>query len=122
MENTINSEELLDRVAGDRVLLSELLEIFAHDWPAQIEAARGALARAEPEGVERAGHSLKGTLANLAATGACRLAARVEDIGRSRRLDEAKSVLMELEQELGRVTDSLALLCQGGACEDSHRR
>jgi two-component system sensor histidine kinase/response regulator len=115
MEDPVNTQELWSRVGSDRALLSELLELFRQDYPAQIEAARKALAGAESEGVERAAHSLKGTLANLAATGACKLAAQLEDLGRSRQLGHANSTLTQLEREISRVTASLDILCQGGA-------
>jgi len=111
----INSEELMDRLEGDRALLSELLGFFRRDYPGQIRAARQALSRAEAEGVERAGHALKGILANLSAIVACRLAARLEEMGRTRDLAHADSTLAELEQELSRVTASLDLLCEGVA-------
>src|SRR5580658_532494 len=96
----VSSQELWERVGGDRALLSELLELFRNDYPTQIQAVREALGRADSRGVEQAAHSLKGTLANLSATVAYRLASELEDMGRSGHLAKANSGLTELEQEL----------------------
>ena len=122
MEDAINSKELWDRVGGDRELLSELRELFRREYPAQVQAARKALARAESEGVEHAAHSLKGSLASLAATVACGLAAQLEAIGHSRNLAQANSTLTELEREMGRVAASLDILCQNVSVKDPHRQ
>jgi two-component system, sensor histidine kinase and response regulator len=109
----VNAQELWERLGSDRVLLSELLELFRNDYPTQIQAAREALGRADSRGVEQAAHSLKGTLANLSATFACRLASQLEDMGRSGHFAKVDSGLTELEQELRRVTTALDILCQG---------
>jgi len=122
MADTINSRELWDHVGGDRALMSELLELFRRDYPSQIQAAREALRRADAEGVENVGHSLKGALASLAATVASGLASRLEDTGRSGHLEQTDSILTELEQELSRVTASLDILRQGVSVEDSNCR
>lgn len=114
MNNTIDSGELLERVGDDRDLLCEIADTFRTDWPVQMEAARVALASADAEGVERAAHCLKGALANLAANSARELAARIEDQGRSCQLEHLDSSLVELEQELNRVTAALDALCRGG--------
>lgn len=58
---------------------------------------------------------LKGTLTDLSATIACRLAARLVEMGRSRDLVHVDSTLAELEQELSRVIAPLDLLSEGGA-------
>jgi two-component system sensor histidine kinase/response regulator len=118
----VNAQELWDRVGGDRVLLSELSELFRDDYPKQIQAAQEALGRADSRGFEQAAHSLKGTLANLSATVACRLAAELEVMGRSGHLEKANSGLTELEQELRRVAAALDNLCQGPDTRVVHPR
>jgi HPt (histidine-containing phosphotransfer) domain-containing protein len=122
MEDTINSQELWDRLGDDRALLSELLDDFRQDYPAQIQAVGEALACEDSPGVQHAAHSLKGTLGNLAATVGYRLAAKLEDIGRSGQLAQANSVLTELEQELSRVTTALDILCHGADTRVGHLR
>lgn len=115
MEEAINSQELLERVGGDRELVSELLECFRRDYPAQIQQARAALVRAESKGVENAAHSLKGALANLAASNAHALAAQLENLGQSGQFSRAHEILADLERELERVATSLDTFCHGGA-------
>jgi CheY-like chemotaxis protein/HPt (histidine-containing phosphotransfer) domain-containing protein len=114
-ESAVNAEELLERVGGDLGFLSELAEIFRADYPKQIRVAQEALARSDAEGVKRAGHVLRGALANLAATDACALALKVEETGASGDLSHAGPAIARLEEELYRVTASLDSLCQEAA-------
>lgn len=121
MGKAIDSKELLERVDGDYELLSELLDSFRQDYPGQIQLVRQALTRSDLRGIEHGAHSLKGTLANLSANAASRLAGKLEEMGRSGHLAQANSTLAELEQELSRVIVSLGILCEGMSSEDTYR-
>jgi CheY-like chemotaxis protein len=111
-EESVDFEELLDRVDGDKVFLAELLEIFRADYPKQIRAGRSALAQKNAVGVKRAGHALRGALANLGARQACGIAEELEAIGDSGDLTLAEAALMQLERELLRVATSVDSVCQ----------
>jgi two-component system sensor histidine kinase/response regulator len=119
---SVTAEELLGRLDGDRALLAELLEMFREEYPKQIQAMRVALAQGAAEELQRAGHTLKGTLANLAALPGRDLAGRIEELGRNNNLEAAGPVTSELERELCRVEAALEHLCQGVPVEDTHRR
>ncbi len=111
-DNAVDIDDLLARVDGDRVFLLELVEIFRADYPKQIQTARKALAQKDAIGVKRAGHTLRGALANLAARNACSMAEALETIGGSGDFALVEPALMQLENEMGRVARSLDGLCQ----------
>ena len=115
VESAVNGPELLDRIGDDRLLLRELLELFQSDATAQVETARRALESGNLDKVERAGHALKGMLANLAAPQAGRLASQLEEMGRSGDLKGAAELLTRLREELLRVETALTVLCDGGS-------
>jgi two-component system, sensor histidine kinase and response regulator len=107
---TVDAAELLKRIDGDRVFLSELVGIFREDYPGQIQNAKEAIARTDAAGVERVGHALKGALANLSATGASFVAGELETIGRSGELALAGAKLMDVEKEVHRAMETLDAL------------
>jgi two-component system, sensor histidine kinase and response regulator len=104
---TLNAAELLHRIDGDRALLAELVEILRMEYPGQLRDAQESIARGDAKGLERAGHSLKGALVNLSATSASGFAAELESLGRSGKLTLAGPKLMELENEMHQVIDTL---------------
>ena len=109
--DVVNTEELLERIDSDRVFLAELVELFRSDYPVQLQAAREALAQKDATGVKHVGHTLKGALSNLSATGALNMAREIESLGKSGNLSPVEGLLAQLEQELGRVTLKLESLC-----------
>ena len=113
--SSICSEELLERIDGDRGFLVELLELFRGDYPAQIRAAREAIAEGDAAGLQKIGHALKGALGNLAAQHASGLASELELMGKSGDMALAGSRVKVLEEELVQVIETLEGLCVGEA-------
>jgi HPt (histidine-containing phosphotransfer) domain-containing protein len=106
----VNAVELLQRIDGDRTLLAELVEVLRAEYPGQLRNLRESIARGDASAVERVGHALRGALGNLSATSASGFAAELESIGRSGNLALARSKLMELENEMHRVMETLDAL------------
>lgn len=106
----VDAAELLQRIDGDRAFLSELVAIFRGEYPGQIQNAQQAIARKDAAGVERVGHTLKGALGNLSATGASAFAGELETMGRSGNLALAGAKLMEVENEVHRAMETLDAL------------
>ena len=106
----IETEELLDRIDGDRAFLSELLDLFRADYPLQIQAARMAIESNDAAELQKAGHALKGALGNLAATTASRMASELESMGKSRNMTAAGKRVDQLEEELILVLEALESL------------
>jgi PAS domain S-box-containing protein len=108
----VNAQELLDRVDGDREFLTELLELFREDGPRQFGRIKAALDREDMIEVMRLSHSLRGSLANLAARPAASLAAEVEQAAKTLDVRCTKAPLGRLEAEMERVLHALDSLCQ----------
>ena len=110
-ETAVHTDELLERVDGDRVLIAELLDLLRDDYPEQIEAMRRAIAVGNNKTLEMVAHSMKGALGNLAATNGAELASELEKIGKSGHAAHAQTKLTKLEDELDRVVRQLEGLC-----------
>ena len=108
---SVSAEELMERINGDLGFLSELLDIFRRDYPQQIEAVRRAIAGDDAPELQRVGHTLKGSLSNLAAPVASRIAADLEAMGESGDLTRAVDRTADLEAELLRVAEMLEEIC-----------
>jgi two-component system, sensor histidine kinase and response regulator len=108
----VDAADLLERLDGDLELLSELTEVFREDYPGQLKLAREALANSDLSGLQEVAHSLKGSLANLAANEASNLAAMIEEITSLNELISAGPKLDQLALAMDRVYESLTALCQ----------
>ena len=95
---------------GDGALLALLAEEFTAEASRQVGVLREAVAEGDPEAVERAAHSIKGSSANLGATRLCELSTRLEGFGRARALGEAPSLVDQIAEELERVRVALELV------------
>jgi HPt (histidine-containing phosphotransfer) domain-containing protein/PAS domain-containing protein len=101
---------LLERLGGDAELVREVAELYLHESPRLLGAARAALAGGDAPALARAAHSLKGTLTTLAAPRASTAALRLEQLGARGDLAGAAAALPELErclEELGAGLDAL---------------
>ncbi|MBI5251033.1 MAG: response regulator [Desulfomonile tiedjei] len=103
---------ILDRVGGDVDLLGEIISLFLEDSPRLLAEIREAFQHRKPALMEKAAHTLKGSVSNFAAESAVQAALRVEGIGRSSDLTEAPQAIMHLEREMERVREELVALSQ----------
>jgi PAS domain S-box-containing protein len=114
-EEPVDGHELLERVGGDREFLTELVNLFREDSPRQLDRIRASLEKNDSTGVQRGAHSLRGTLANLAARPAADLAGTIEEAGQAGDLRRAETAMHSLDIELPRVLNALGTLCEGVA-------
>ena len=103
LEPPIDLAAVLETVEGDRLLLTELLHVFADDYPKRLAEVREAITMADGQRLEHAAHGLRGAVALFGAKIADNLAASLETMGGEGRLGSALQVLQELERELERV-------------------
>jgi len=101
---------LLARVEGDAELLSRVVELFLEDCPRLLKAVREAVARGDAKALERAAHTLKGSLCNFSARKAEETARKLEQMGREGILAQAQEALAALEQELEWLKPQLSSL------------
>jgi len=104
-------ERLRDSVGEEFV--TELVELFLEDAPAQLEALRDALERGDAETARRAAHTLKSNGATFGADGfseSCRL---LEESAKVGELAGAGALLTRIESEYEGVAAALAVHAQG---------
>jgi HPt (histidine-containing phosphotransfer) domain-containing protein len=106
----IDREKLLEQAGGDCDLLDEIIGMFLEDSPGLLEPLELAIQRGNARGLEHAAHKLKGTFGSLAASRAADAAYRLESIGGSGDLNEARGALDELREEIQCVENELRLL------------
>jgi two-component system, sensor histidine kinase and response regulator len=94
-------------VEGDRVLLAELVSVFAQSYPRRLTDIREAIMVGDAQRTERTAHSLKGEIGLFGATTAYSLAETLETMGREAQLDNAPQILQELGRELEQIASFL---------------
>jgi two-component system, sensor histidine kinase and response regulator len=100
----------LGRVGGDEELLKEISEIFLEQCPEALSEVKDAVASINPEALQCAAHSLKGSIGNFGAKAAFDAALRLEMMGRQGDLSGSAEALSDLEQALVSLKPQLAKL------------
>ncbi len=95
---------------GDVELLKEIAGMFLEETPLVMDKIKDALRRGDSNALERAAHTVKGSVGNFAAKPAFQAAQRVEQIGRDGDMGEAEEAYRALEAELERLKPALAAL------------
>jgi HPt (histidine-containing phosphotransfer) domain-containing protein len=72
--------EALDRVDGDRDLLSELVGIFFSEFESNVSSMRSALDSSDAKTFGRVAHSIKGAAGNIGAVQVAVVALRLEQL------------------------------------------
>jgi PAS domain S-box-containing protein len=109
----IDRVSLLERVEGDRDLLTEMVHLFQEDVPKLLTTMRDALQNADMAVLERSAHSLKGAASNLSAKATAAAALQLEKDAKNQDAETAKKSLAEVERAVERLLPALAELCQG---------
>ncbi len=107
---TLDLDDALEQVGGDRALLLELAAIFLDEAPKWARDIREAVEAGDPDRLRRAAHTLKGATGTVGAPTLFQPAKTLEDIGRNGDLAPAKAALAVLEDELAAVMAALELL------------
>lgn len=89
-------EGALERTAGDRELLGEVIELFDDLWPEQLAELETAVAGRDGTQIAASAHRLKGAALNLGADRVADVAKRAEDAGKLGELDDTNALLDEL--------------------------
>ncbi len=112
LQETTSTEEISSAIApsGDTRLLAEMAGLFLRDCPKLMSEIRRALDRHDAKGLERAAHTLKGSVSNFAARAAFEAARHLETLGREADLAQAEAACRRLEDEIERLKPALASL------------
>lgn len=106
-KNVFDVSEALDIVGGDREFLKEIGAMLLEGLPDATAPIREGIHNADADALEKAAHSLKGSVGNFAAKRAFDAAYRLEVMGRDGDLGKADSAFTELEEELRRLEDAM---------------
>ncbi len=104
---TINYQEVLERVGGDASFLEELLKMYIDDYNEKSRLIKDAIHRQDFVAVQKLGHSLKGSSANLSLASLQKASLALELAGRDENLVQAQKALACLETEFAKLKDYL---------------
>ncbi len=90
----------LEQLGGDETLLQEVMDIFLEQAPKHLAALRLAVAQGQAERVETTAHTLKGELGYLGIPAISQRASEIEEIGRSKNVSRATSLLPQFEADI----------------------
>ena len=88
-------------------VVAELVLLFVEHTPPKIAAIRDGIAQGDAGAVKRAAHSLKGSSANVGATGMQHVCEQIEHAAAGGDLGPARELLPLLEQEVAVVVEAL---------------
>ncbi len=103
---------VLERFEGDMELVREVAELFVADCPHRLNAMHEALTAGDAAALQRAAHSLKGSVSNFSAADAVDAARRLETMGRDGDLANAPAACVALEREIALLLPALIRLTQ----------
>jgi CheY-like chemotaxis protein len=103
----LNLDAVRERVGGDTMLLHELIDVFFADWPQMWQNVRNALQQGDAPKLNRAAHTLKGSVGVFGAQDAYTAAERLEQLARKGELAQAAEAVAQLEVELERLKPAL---------------
>lgn len=99
----------LARMGDDGAILTSMIEYFLEDSPSLFQQLDAAVSGNDAGEATRLAHSLKGLCANFEATVAVDIAQKIESFCRDNELFAASTLLPQLQSEIQRLSESLAL-------------
>jgi HPt (histidine-containing phosphotransfer) domain-containing protein len=106
-DSIFNRAEALDRVEGDEQILREIVRLFLGGLPEMLADIDGAVRRRDAPAVERAAHSLKGSVGSLGARRAFDAALGLEALGRDGVMADPEPARSELLRETEALVQAL---------------
>jgi two-component system, sensor histidine kinase and response regulator len=101
---------ILARLDNNTDLLRELVSVFLEESARLEGQIENAIAERDPQKLERAAHSLRGTTSHFGAGTACRTALELEMMGRNGNLTAAQDVFVKLSGEMAGFKSELVAL------------
>jgi two-component system sensor histidine kinase/response regulator len=118
VRKSIDAPAVLARVGSDKALLRELAGIFLQECPKTITEMREAITGEDSNSLMRIAHTLKGQAAFFGADPVCKLALRLERMGRTHKLADSQKTWAALKAEIGQLTSALTALVSEEGHED----
>jgi signal transduction histidine kinase/DNA-binding response OmpR family regulator len=103
----IDRDDLLKQTGGSAETLKELVELFALECPKLMKTVRAAITGDNASELQRAAHTLKGSIQFFGIKRPAAAALRLESMGREENLSEAEDAWLVLVQEIERLMPML---------------
>jgi len=126
-QETLDRAALLARVGGDVGLLAEILQLFPSECAKLMAEIQASVTQRDAKRLQRAVHTLKGTLGILSAAHASEAAWRLEDLCRKGDLERVEDAFRLVQEQVERVKRTVAgvysdLTAESGNCHDRWNR
>jgi two-component system, sensor histidine kinase and response regulator len=106
-QRVVDYEAVLARVGGDTDLLVDVSRLFIEGVPAHLQEIRSALGARDAEALRRAAHAFKGAAANFDAAALVDAARRLEECGRTGKLEDSEAAWQTLTGEAAELVATL---------------
>jgi len=106
----INLSNALKQTLGNRELLMEILEEFAQRAERELKDLRNCVQRDDAEGLKKLAHRIKGASANICIEQLSASALSLEKAAGGGQLQDAESIIGEIEVEFTRLAEFLTVL------------
>ena len=103
----LDVEAALRHTGGDRALLKELVALYRADVPASLRRIEQAVRARNGEALRASAHALKGSVATVGGATGRQAAARLEELGKSGKLDAAGAAVSALREQLAALDREL---------------
>lgn len=100
----------LERLGGDEELLKEVAALFLDEYPALMAQIKVAVAAHNANQLERAAHSLKGSVSNFGSEAAWQAAYEMEKMGRANDLTKSEAAYSHLSSVMQAIHPELSAL------------
>lgn len=102
----------LERLGGDEELLREVAGLFLDEYPMLMNEIRTAIMSRDSDALQRAAHSMKGSVSNFGADGVYQAAFVLEKKGRAGDFDALEPCINQLAIALEQIHPALRELAQ----------
>ena len=106
-KSPIDLSSVLERIGGDESFLQELLNLYTQDFSEKFEELKEAISQQNFEAIQKLGHTLKGSSANLSLTSLQEASFQMEKAGREKNIAMARQTLSLLDDEFQRLREFL---------------
>ncbi|HEV2222936.1 MAG TPA: response regulator [Candidatus Acidoferrales bacterium] len=107
VSDSLNTVELLERVQGDRELLTEIVHLFETGLPAILQGLHESIAREDAVEIARVAHTLKGSVGNFGRGAACRAVEEMESFAKQSDIARTANAFVVVERELKELLAAL---------------
>ena len=103
-------DKALEIVDQDKEFLKELMDIFKSDYPQKSAAIYQAIKEKDFKTMNETAHGLKGAAGNLFLNKVYELALQLEKKGKENKIEGAKEIYQELEEEMEKFREFISQL------------